>query len=59
MEQQNMFELSDVDRLVSQIVIPSKSYFGRATPFTFTKQGVPKQLFVNRNEIAGKVKMDY
>ncbi len=37
-----MFELSadEVNWLVSQSVIPSKSYFGGALPFAFTEQGV-------------------
>ena len=32
--------LDEVDNLVSQNVIPSKSYFGGALPMAFTKQGV-------------------
>jgi hypothetical protein len=37
-----MFQLADseVDSLVSQAVIPSKSYFGGANPFAFIEQGV-------------------
>lgn len=37
-----MFELkeNEVQKLVSQFVIPSKSYFGGALPFAFTEQGV-------------------
>lgn len=37
-----MFQLTDteVELLVSQNVIPSKSYFGGALPFAFTEQGV-------------------
>ena len=37
-----MFELTgkEVDDMVSQNVIPSKSYFGGASPFAFTEQGV-------------------
>lgn len=37
-----MFELSEneIDSLVSQIVIPSKSKLGGAVPFAFTEQGV-------------------
>ena len=37
-----MFVLSEkeVEQMVSQIGIPSKSYFGGATPFAFTEQGV-------------------
>ena len=37
-----MFELTgnEIELLVSQSVIPSKSYLGGATPFAFTEQGV-------------------
>ncbi|MGL2963267.1 ORF6N domain-containing protein [Flavobacterium sp. RSB2_4_14] len=37
-----MFILNDVElnQLVSQSVIPSKSYFGGAFPFAFTEQGI-------------------
>lgn len=37
-----MFPLTDkeINQLVSQNVIPSKSYFGGALPFAFTEQGV-------------------
>jgi hypothetical protein len=37
-----MFELNEVEinKLVSQSVIPSKSYFGGAYPFAFTEQGI-------------------
>ena len=37
-----MFELSaeEINLMVSQNVIPSKSYFGGASPFAFTEQGV-------------------
>jgi len=37
-----MFELADyeIDKMVSQFVIPSKSYFGGAKPFAFTELGV-------------------
>ena len=37
-----MFQLSEdeINQVVSQIVIPSKSYFGGAKPFAFTEQGV-------------------
>jgi len=37
-----MFQLTDyeVDCMVSQIVIPSKSYFGGALPLVFTEHGV-------------------
>ena len=37
-----MFELSqeEIDEVVSQNVIPSKSYFGGSSPFAFTETGV-------------------
>lgn len=37
-----MFELTEkeVDLMVSQSVIPSRSYFGGALPFAFTEQGI-------------------
>ncbi len=37
-----MFEMTgkEIDGMVSQNVIPSKSYFGCAAPFCFTDQGV-------------------
>ena len=37
-----MFQLTDdeIDIVVSQNVIPSKSFFGGATPFAFTEQGI-------------------
>ena len=37
-----MYELNDteIDEVVSQTVIPSKSYFGGAIPFAFTENGV-------------------
>ncbi|NOQ26929.1 MAG: ORF6N domain-containing protein [Bacteroidales bacterium] len=49
-----MFELSndDVDELVSQSVIPSKSYFGGANPLAFTEQGVSMLASVVRTPIA-------
>jgi len=36
-----MFELSDnkIEKIVSQIVIPSKSYFGVSKPYAFTERG--------------------
>lgn len=49
-----MFELTDhdIDSLVSQSVIPSKSYFGGAKPFAFTEQGVSMLASVIRTPIA-------
>jgi len=37
-----MFELTEheIDRMVSQFVIPSRSYFGGAKPYAFTELGV-------------------
>ena len=37
-----MFEMNtkEIEKMVSQNVIPSKSYFGGAAPFCFTEQGV-------------------
>ena len=37
-----MFEMTakEMDKMVSQNVIPTKSYFGGAAPFCFTEQGV-------------------
>ena len=37
-----MFEMTskEIDRMVSQNVIPSKSFFGGAVPFCFTEHGV-------------------
>jgi hypothetical protein len=37
-----MFQLTEkeIQAMVSQFVIPSKSYFGGALPFAFTEQGV-------------------
>ena len=52
-----MFELteSEIVNLVSQNVIPSKSKFGGAKPFTFTEQGVAMLSGVLRSEKAIKV----
>ncbi|WP_307905677.1 ORF6N domain-containing protein [Haliovirga abyssi] len=49
-----MFELEEVDieYLVSQSVIPSKSYFGGAKPFAFTEQGVSMLSAVLRSPTA-------
>lgn len=33
-------KVNEIDKMVSQNVIPSKSYFGGAPPFCFTEQGV-------------------
>jgi len=52
-----MFELTDkeIDWVVSQNVIPSKSYFGGARPFAFTEQGVAMLSCVLNSERAIQV----
>ncbi len=52
-----MFELSDeeIEYMVSQSVIPSKSLFGGALPMAFTEQGVAMLSSVLRSERAVKV----
>jgi hypothetical protein len=49
-----MFELleNEVEQVVSQNVIPSKSYFGGAAPFAFTEQGVAMLSTVLRSQRA-------
>ena len=49
-----MFELKEVDieALVSQSVIPSKSYFGGAAPYAFTEQGVSMLSAVIKTPVA-------
>ena len=49
-----MFKLtdSDIEKMVSQSVIPSKSYFGGSAPFAFTEQGVSMLSAVIRTPIA-------
>jgi hypothetical protein len=49
-----MFELSEMEmeQMVSQNVMPSKSYFGGAAPFAFTEQGVAMLSSVIRSEKA-------
>ena len=49
-----MFELTDddINTLVSQSVIPSKSYFGGAVPYAFTEQGVSMLSAVLRTDVA-------
>ena len=46
-----MFELSEteIESLVSQFVIPSKSKFGGSKPFAFTEQGIA-MLSSNKNQ---------
>lgn len=52
-----MFILNDVElnQLVSQSVIPSKSYFGGAFPFAFTEQGIAMLSSVLNSEKAIEV----
>jgi len=52
-----MFELTEneIDEVVSQNVIPSKSYFGGAKPFAFTEQGVAMLSSILRSEKAALV----
>lgn len=55
-----MFQLTEdeVDVLVSQNVIPSKSYFGGRAPFAFTEQGVAMLSSVLKSETAIKVNIE-
>ena|SRR6218665_1321503 len=52
-----MFELSEneIEQMVSQFVIPSKSHFGGAKPFAFTEQGVAMLSSVLRSQTAIQV----
>lgn len=52
-----MFELTDsqINEMVSQFVIPSKSYFGGAKPYVFTEQGVAMLSAVLRTTIAVEI----
>jgi flagellar capping protein FliD len=52
-----MFELSneEIDRMVSQNVIPSKQIFGGARPFAFTEQGIAMLSSVLNSKIAVQV----
>ncbi|HDR51005.1 MAG TPA: guanylate kinase [Mariniphaga anaerophila] len=52
-----MFQLNEkeIDMVVSQNVIPSKSYFGGAKPFAFTEQGVAMLSGVLKSKRAIKV----
>ncbi len=52
-----MFQLnnSDIELMVSQNVIPSKSYLGGAYPFAFTEQGVAMLSSVLKSKIALQV----
>ena len=52
-----MFELTndEINKLVSQNVIPSKSVFGGAKPFAFTEQGIAMLSSVLKSNIAVQV----
>ena len=52
-----MFQLNEkeIDVLVSQNVIPSKSYFGGALPFAFTEHGVAMLSSVLKSKAAVEV----
>ncbi|MCL2282398.1 MAG: ORF6N domain-containing protein [Fibromonadales bacterium] len=52
-----MFELSkeEIEKMVSQFVIPSKSYFGGSVPYVFTEQGVAMLSAVLRSDIAIRI----
>jgi ORF6N domain len=52
-----MFEMTskEIDGMVSQNVIPSKSYFGGATPYCFTEQGVTMLSCILNSKIAIEV----
>ena len=52
-----MFSLrfTEINDLVSQNVIPSKSYFGGAKPFVFTEQGVAMLSSILNSDIAIQV----
>jgi hypothetical protein len=52
-----MFELSneEIERMVSQNVIPSKQIFGGARPFAFTEQGIAMLSSVLNSKIAIQV----
>ena len=55
-----MFKLTDddINTLVSQSVIPSKSYFGGAVPYAFTEQGVSMLSAVLRTDVAVEVSIN-
>ncbi len=52
-----MFEISEteIEQMVSQFVIPSKSYFGGAKPFAFSEQGVAMLSSVLKSQTAIQV----
>lgn len=54
-----MFVLSDaqISTMVSQIVIPSKKYFGGSRPFAFTEQGIAMLSAVLRTPVAIEISL--
>jgi hypothetical protein len=50
-----IFSKKEIEKMVSQNVIPSKSYFGGAAPFAFTEQGVAMLSSVLKSERAIEV----
>lgn len=54
-----MFELTnkEIEFLVSQSVIPSKSYFGGSLPFAFTEQGVSMLSAIIRTSVAIEISL--
>ncbi|MEA2103180.1 MAG: ORF6N domain-containing protein, partial [Candidatus Cloacimonadota bacterium] len=54
-----MFELDseEIETLVSQSVIPSKSYFGGAKPYAFTEQGVSMLSAVIKTPVAVEISL--
>ena len=54
-----MFELAEneINLMVSQSVIPSKSYFGGAKPFAFTEQGVSMLSSVIKTSVAVEISL--
>jgi hypothetical protein len=55
-----MFKLTDddINTLVSQSVIPSKSYFGGAVPYAFTEQGISMLSAVLRTDVAVEISIN-
>ncbi|MEN9598578.1 MAG: hypothetical protein RL596_889 [Bacteroidota bacterium] len=52
-----MFEMAnkEIDEMVSQNVIPSKSYFGGANPYCFTEQGITMLSCILSSKVAIEV----
>jgi phage regulator Rha-like protein len=52
-----MFQLSEneIKNMVSQFVIPSKSYFGGSKPYVFTEQGVAMLSAILKSDVAIKI----